>query len=70
MTKNKKPIETIIVSYEDFNDPDFHYPSNYYIVNCFGEYVFYKTRSRQKAREAVDSSFGVNKYQVRSANLK
>lgn len=70
MTKNKKPIETIIVSYEDFNDPDFHYPSNYYIVNCFGEYVFYKTRSRQKAQSQVNLDFQVGKYQVRSANLK
>jgi hypothetical protein len=68
--KNKTPIETIIVSYEDFNDPDFHYPSNYYIVNCFGEYVFYKTRSRHKAQQSVNSFYGASKYQVRSANLK
>lgn len=44
-------------------------PSNFYILNASGQYVFAKTKSREKAKEAFDNEYGKNKYAVRTTDL-
>lgn len=44
-------------------------PSNYYVVDAMGRYVFAKTKDRQKAKEAFDNEYGKNKYSVRTTDL-
>ncbi len=61
----KKAIEVVVVSYEEYIDPDFHYPSKYCIRSWDGTFIFYKTSKRALAQEAVDAEYGVNMYSVR-----
>jgi hypothetical protein len=70
---NKKPvkpakakqIETVVVSFEDYQNPDFRYPSRYCIRNGNGDMVFYKTQKRELAQQQVDAEYGVGMYRVR-----
>jgi len=40
-------------------------PSNYYIVNAFGNRVYIKTTDRAKAQEKADEVYGKGFYKVR-----
>lgn len=57
-------INTVVVSYQEFNSPDFRSPASYFIRNAFGDYVFYKTSKRQVAQDAADMEYGEGKYKV------
>ncbi len=41
-------------------------PSHFFIINALGDYVFFKTRSRQKAQASCDAVFGKGKYTIRT----
>lgn len=45
-------------------------PSNYYIVNAFGNRVYIKTTDRAKAQEKADEIYGKNFYSVRCVSDK
>jgi len=60
-----KQIETVVVSFEDYQNPDFRYPSRYCIRNGNGDMVFYKTQKRELAQQQVDAEYGANMFRVR-----
>jgi hypothetical protein len=65
---NKKPVkqlETVVVSFEDYSDVDFHFPSRYCIRNGNGDMVFYKTQKRELAQQQVDAEYGVGMFKIR-----
>jgi hypothetical protein len=45
-------------------------PSNYYIVNAFGNRVYIKTTDRAKAQEKADEMYGKGFYKVRTVSDK
>lgn len=45
-------------------------PSNYYIVNAFGNRVYIKTTDRAKAQEKADEMYGKGFYNVRCVSDK
>jgi hypothetical protein len=45
-------------------------PSNYYIVNAFGNRVYIKTTDRVKAQEKADEMYGKGFYNVRAVSDK
>lgn len=53
----KKPIESILVTYEEFSEWEFQPPGSYFCRVASGDYYFYKTSSRQKAQEQIDIDF-------------
>lgn len=57
-----KQTELIVATIEEA-------PSNFYILNALGQYVFAKTKSREKAQEAFDNEYGKGKYAVRTTDL-
>lgn len=60
-TKNK----TTIVTQEEADSDHFRSPSNFYVVNCNGDLVFYSTKKREIAQQMADAEFGVGKYNIR-----
>lgn len=58
-----------VVSFYDFNDDDFHKPSNYYIKNALGEYVFIHSRSREIAQQMCDEMYGKGQYKVNASRM-
>jgi len=63
----KTKIETIIVPCEErLHDLSFTDPTSYFLVDCNGDGVYFKTRSKQKAQEAADLEYGIGKYKIRS----
>lgn len=61
----KKEVEVVVVSYEEYTQDDFNFPSKYCIKHWSGNYHFYKTSKRALAQEAVDAEYGANKYSIR-----
>lgn len=59
---NEKLPEMVVSTIEEA-------PSNYYIRNALDQYVFIKTKSRERAQQAVDQEYGKGKYTVRSCDL-
>lgn len=49
MTNKKKVPETVTVSFSDYQDPDFIFPSKFMYRNSFGDFVFIKTAKRTVA---------------------
>ena len=43
-------------------------PSNYYVVNATGNYVFFHTRDRKEAKAAADEMYGKNFYTIRTTD--
>lgn len=67
MTENKaeKPIESILVTYEQFSEWTFIPPGSFFIRIATGDYIFYKTASRQKAQQQANLDFPpAGKYSV------
>lgn len=52
-----KPIETIVVPYEQFSDYLFIPPGLFFIRIATGDFVFYKTSDRVKAQKQIDDDF-------------
>jgi hypothetical protein len=61
----KKAIEVVVVSYEEYAQDTFVYPSKYCIRSWDGTFIFYKTSKRLLAQEAVDVEYGSGMYSVR-----
>ncbi len=53
-----KQIETVVVQYADYIDPDFHFPSKFVFRNALGEYIFVKTSKRAIAEKYVQENYG------------
>lgn len=58
-----------VVSFNDFMDDEFHKPSNYYIKNALGEYIFIHSRSREVAQEMCDDMYGKGQYKVNASRM-
>jgi len=63
-----KPIETITLSFDEYQQAkeEKKILSKYFYVNCLGQYVFIKTRSRAAAQAYIDEECGKGKYTVRT----
>ena len=67
MTKKAKEIEVVVVSFEEYHNPEVHYPSKWFIRNSEGDYEFVKVQKREKAQEYFDLKYGAGKFSIRSA---
>ncbi len=61
----KKAIEVVVVTFQEYAQDDFIFPSKYMIKHWSGDYHFYKTSKRVLAQEAVDAEYGSGMYSVR-----
>lgn len=61
---NIKKKMIVVPEQQRFED-DFRPPSLFYIIDCFGNAVFFKTRSRAKAQEMSDVVYGKQFYLVK-----
>jgi hypothetical protein len=62
----KKELETFVLSYEEFSDPDVKLPTKFHIRTADGSYLFIKTSKRDVAQQWVDDNYGIGQYSVRS----
>lgn len=44
-------------------------PSNFYIMNAMGNFVFFHTKDRDEAQRASDALYGKGFYQIRTTDL-
>lgn len=56
-----------VLTYEDISDISFVPPAQFFIKNAMSEYVYIHTRSRAKAQEWVDNTYGKGKYRIVSS---
>jgi|JI71714B2RNA_FD_contig_31_4889321_length_1981_multi_3_in_0_out_0_4 hypothetical protein len=56
--KNNKVIETVVVTFDEFNDPEFWPPSKYCFRNYDGDYVFIITQKRAVAQDTLKQLHG------------
>jgi len=56
----------VVPESERFID-EFKEPTAYFIVNALGDALFFKTRSRSKAQDMVDSMYGKGFYIIKKA---
>ena len=54
----KKQIEVVVVSYSEYQDPEFVFPSKFMFRNELGQYVFIKTSKRAIAEQFVAETTG------------
>lgn len=52
------------VTFEEFSDIEFMPPSTFYIKDAMGDYIYIHLRSRAKAQEWIDETYGKGKYRV------
>ena len=50
---------------DEAEDDNFKPPCMYYVLDCFGGRMYFKTIKRATAKKLSDIVFGVDKYQVR-----
>lgn len=62
MTEKNKELKITVVQIEEFSDPDFKPPSNWYFKNAMGEFVFVSTSKREVVQEYIDENYGKDKY--------
>ncbi len=62
---NLKNIKTQEYGREDYLLPSFKHPSNYYIVNAFGNRLYIKTTDRATAQAKADEIYGKGFYSIR-----
>lgn len=65
MSKVITKVKTTVIESDVADADEFRAPSNYYIVNAFGQLVFVSARKRDTAQQWVDSEYGVGKYNIR-----
>jgi hypothetical protein len=53
--------ETLVEGYKS--------PSNFYIRNCFGDYVYFHTRDRKLAQDSCNEKFGLGQYTVNASKM-
>lgn len=56
--------ETVTLTFQEYAECS-KFPSNYFILNASGYYVFFKTTSRKKAQETMENEYGKH-YKLRS----
>lgn len=61
--------ETLEVDYQLTLELDYKHPANFYVRNCFGNFIYFLTRSREIAQMTSDSMFGVGHYRVSSGKM-
>lgn len=59
--------KVVVVKESDRFEEDFSHPTKFFIVNAFGDAVYFKTRSRATAQTWADTLYGVGFYTVRTA---
>lgn len=59
--------KVVYVKESDRFGDDFSHPSKHFIVNAFGDALYFKTRSRATAQEWADIVYGKGFYKVRAA---
>jgi hypothetical protein len=59
----------VVVDFEDYTDMEFKEISSFWIKNCLGQKVYFKTRSREIAIGVCDQLYGVGFYQVSSGKM-
>lgn len=60
-----KKIKTTTVTIDEAEYDGFRAPGNYYIVNAFGDLVFFSAKKRDVAQKLVDEEYGTGKYTIR-----
>ncbi len=60
----KKEVEVITVSYAEYINPDYHYPSKFVFRCALGFYNFIKTNRRSVAEQYVKEHYD-GKYAIR-----
>lgn len=60
----KKEVEVITVSYAEYIDPDYSYPSKWVFRCALGDYHFIKVQKRSVAEQYVKEHYD-GKYEVR-----
>jgi hypothetical protein len=60
----KKQLEVITVSYAEYTDPDYHFPSRFVFRCALGFYNFIKTNRRSVAEQYVKEHYD-SKYVIR-----
>lgn len=66
---SNKLCETVVVEFEEYTDIDFREISSYFIRNCLGQRVYFKTRSREIAQATCDDMFSKGHYLISSGKL-
>ena len=66
----KNLCEIQVVDFEEYTDLDFREVSSFWIKNCLGQRVYFKTRSRETATLTCDELYGKNFYKVNSGKLE
>lgn len=61
--------EILEVDYQLTLELDYKHPANFYVRNCFGNFVYFLTRSREVAQKTSDEMFGVGHYRVNSGRV-
>ena len=64
-----KLCDTVTVPFEEFTDLDYREVSSYWIKNCFGDRVYFKTRSREIAIATCNELYGEGFYKVNSGKV-
>lgn len=62
--------EVEVVEFQQFTDMDYREVSAFWIKNCLGQKVYFKTRSRDIAIRTCDSMYGVGFYKVNSGKMQ
>jgi len=53
----KKQIETVVVSFAEYNNPEFHFPSKWAFRNGVGDFVFIKVSKREAALQYIQDNY-------------
>jgi hypothetical protein len=64
-----KSCEIEVVDFEQYTDMDYREVSSFWIKNCLGQKVYFKTRSREVAVYTCDQLYGKGHYQVSSGKM-
>lgn len=65
-----KEIQKTVIGYEVYSEEEFSHPSSYFIVDCLGNRVYYKSRDRALVQQEVDKEYGKGKYAVKAAKTE
>lgn len=65
----EKEVQSTMITYEEFTDPDFREPSKFFVRVATGDRCYYHTRERKVAQAQSDDEWGVGKYTVASGKL-
>lgn len=57
MAKKVKPVEVVVVSYEEYTDMDFVFPSKLMFRDALGQYIFIKTNKREVAVKYIQDNY-------------